>query len=167
LLLLLKTFFDIIVLRKGPDSVPSSWLIFTASLVMMVLSSYAAIVLIGVEEGRSYLLTFISYALVLFFYAAVVYLSGYSRRMLQTLSSIIACGSIITVLFVASFIVFAPLLGKQFAAFVATLIVFWSVPVEGHIIARAIEQHWFVGIVIAVSAFVLQYGLQAAFSVAH
>jgi len=31
------------------------------------------------------------------------------------------------------------------------------VPVEGHIIARAIDRHWYVGIVIAVGVFIFQY----------
>ena len=48
------------------------------------------------------------------------------------------------------------------AGLIATLIIFWSVPVEGHIMARAIGQHWFIGIGIAVIAFMLQYGIQSA-----
>jgi hypothetical protein len=39
---------------------------------------------------------------------------------------------------------------------VGTLILLWSVPVEGHIIARAIDRQWFVGLFMAVAVFILQ-----------
>jgi len=167
LLILLRTFIDIIALRKGPDSVPKSWLVFALSLLLMVVSTYAAVMLVGVEEGRNLPMTFFSYALGVFFYAAVILLSGHAERMLQAISCIIACGSIITVFFVAAFTLLGPVFGREFAAVVATLIVFWSVPVEGHIMARAIGQHWYVGIGIAIAAFVLQLGLQSVYTPAQ
>jgi hypothetical protein len=37
-----------------------------------------------------------------------------------------------------------------------TLILLWSIPVEGHIIARAIDRHWYVGIGAALAVFVFQ-----------
>jgi hypothetical protein len=63
-------------------------------------------------------------------------------------------------LFVAEYVLLRPFLGARIAGIIATLIIFWSVPVEGHIISRAIGQHWFVGIAIAIAAFVLQIGIQ-------
>jgi hypothetical protein len=45
---------------------------------------------------------------------------------------------------------------------VANLILLWSVPVEGHIIARAISRHWYIGVLIAIAVFVLQYILYNA-----
>lgn len=161
MLLLLRTFLDIIALRRGPESVPASWLVFALALVLMAISSYAAVVLIDREQERDYAQTFLSYGLGILFYAAVILLAGRASRMLQSISSIVGCGSIITVFFVAAFLVCKPLLGNDGAAVVATLIVLWSVPVEGHIIARAIDQHWFVGIAIAMTAFVLQFVLQS------
>jgi hypothetical protein len=162
LLLLLKKFIDILALRDGPQSVPSSWVVFAISLVMLLLSSYAAIALIGVREGHSYSLALFAYALGIAFYAAIIFVSGHASRMLPAISSIIGCGALITFLFVTEFFLLGPLLGQEIAGLIATLIVFWSVPVEGHIMASAISQHWFVGIVIAMIAFIIQYGLQAA-----
>jgi hypothetical protein len=40
---------------------------------------------------------------------------------------------------------------------IANLILLWSVPVEGHIIARATERHWYIGILVALAVFILQY----------
>ncbi len=160
-LLLLKTFIDIIALRRGPESIPSSWVVLAVALLLMLLSSYAAVTLIEVPGERNHLVTWSAYAAGLAFYGAVVYLAGHAGRLLPTLTAIIACGALITLLFVAEFVLFTPLLGRDVAGLLATLIVFWSVPVEGHIMARAIGQHWFVGIVIAIVAFTLQYGLQS------
>lgn len=162
MLLLLKTFIDVLALRKGPESVPSSLLVLAIALSMMVISSFAAATLIDVSAERNYLATFGAYGLGIAFYGAVIYLTGHAARMLAAISTIIACGSLITLLFVAEFVLLGPLLGRDVAGLIATLIIFWSVPVEGHIMARAIGQHWFVGIGIAVIAFMLQYGIQSA-----
>jgi len=153
-----------IALRKGPDAVPASWVVLLFAIALMLVSSYAAMVLIEGVSGQDPVVTFAGYGLVIGFYGAVVYISGYPGRVMQALSAIIACGGIITLLFVAEYVLVAPVLGKDFAGFVATLIIFWSVPVEGHIIARTIQQHWFVGITIAMAAFILQLGFQSAFT---
>ena len=84
--------------------------------------------------------------------------------MLQTISAIVACGAIITSLYVIEYLVFKNLFGVEFARLVGILIIFWSVPVEGHIIARATQQHKFVGITIAMAALILQLGFQSAFT---
>jgi len=163
-LTLLKTYVDIIALRKGPDAVPASWIVLMFAVVLLAVSSYAAMALVEGVDGQNPVTTFTGYGLGICFYAAVVYVSGYGGRMLQAVTAIIACGAIITLLFVAGYVLVEPLLGKEFAGLVATLIIFWSVPVEGHIIARTIQQHWFVGITIAMAAFILQLGFQSAFS---
>ena len=83
------------------------------------------------------------------------------RRIVPILSAIIACGAILTLLFVAAYVLLNPFLGNDIAAVIATLIIIWSVPVEGHIIARGIEQHWYIGIVIAMIVFTAQYAFQS------
>ena len=95
-------------------------------------------------------------------YAAVLYLAGKAHRFMQTISSALACGAILTLLAVAAFVLIDPFLGRQMAFSIAWLIIVWSVPVDGHIIARAIQQHWYVGISIALAVFILQIGFQSA-----
>ena len=89
-------------------------------------------------------------------YWFVMSVTGYAHRFLPTVSAIMACGSILTVVMVSVFLVLNPLLGTNAAAIVAWLILIWSVPVKGHIIARAIERHWYIGIAIALTIFILQ-----------
>jgi multisubunit Na+/H+ antiporter MnhG subunit len=69
---------------------------------------------------------------------------------------------ILGLLFVASYLLLTPILGNDIAVVLATLFIFWSVPVEGHIIARAIERDWYLGIAIAMLVFIAQYAFQSA-----
>ena len=149
-------------MRKGPEGIPASWLIFSLALVLMQFASVIGASLIDYGENYSHLLAFISNLLAISIYAAVLFVAGFPRRFLQTLSAIVACGAILGLLFVASYVMLTPFLGHNFAVILATLFIFWSVPVEGHIIARAIERDWFVGIAIAMAVFVAQYAFQSA-----
>jgi hypothetical protein len=158
--LLLKTFFDIILLRKGPEHVPASWLILLLAVGLMVLSVFSATVLIPSTGEQNYFVIYASSVVGLLVYSGVLFVTGYGRRLLPVLSAIIACGSILTLLFVAEYVLLQPFLGPRIARIGATLIIFWSVPVEGHIIARAIQQHWFAGIAIAMIVFILQISFQ-------
>ena len=152
------------MLRKGPEDVPGSWLIFFMSTGLMVFATISATVLIDAGGEQNHAITILSSLLGLGLYSAVLFATGFANRFLPTISAIIGCSSLLTVMFVAEFVLFQPFLGSQLAGIIATLIIFWSVPVEGHIIARAIQRHWFVGIAIAMAVFILQIGFQSAFS---
>jgi hypothetical protein len=149
------------MLRKGPEQVPDSWLVFLFALIMMQFASFVAATLIDLGEDYSHLLTFITNLLGLGIYAAILFVSGFFRRFVPIVSAILACGSILTLLFVAAYVMLSPFLGGDIAVIVATIIIIWSVPVEGHIIARGIEQHWYVGIGIAMIVFIVQYAFQS------
>ena len=133
----------------------------------MALSVLSASVLVATPEDNNYLVILESSALGLLTYTTVLFITGNIGRFVPTMSSIIACGSILTFLFVIEYVLFRPFLGQRIAGIIATLIILWSVPVEGHIIARAIGRHWFIGIVIAMSVFVLQLGFQSMISPAR
>ncbi len=149
------------MLRKGPEQVPDSWLVFLFALGLMQFASFVAATLINLGENYSHLLTFITNLLGMAIYSAVLFLTGQLRRFVPIMSAVIACGSILTLLFVAAYVLLNPFLGGDIAVVVATLIIIWSIPVEGHIIARGIEQHWYIGIVIAMTVFITQYAFQS------
>jgi hypothetical protein len=149
------------MLRKGPEQIPNSWLVFLFSLILMQFASFVAATLIDLGEDYSHLLTLVTNILGIGIYAAVLFATGFINRFVPILSAVIACGSILSLLFVATYVMLNPFLGANIAVILATLIIIWSVPVEGHIIARGIEQHWYIGIVIAMIVFTLQYTFQA------
>ena len=90
-------------------------------------------------ENYSHLLTIITNFLGMGMYAAVLFATGFVHRFVPVLSAVVACGSILTLLFVAAYVMLNPFLGGDIAVVVATLVIIWSIPVEGHIIARGIE----------------------------
>jgi hypothetical protein len=152
------------LLRKGPEHVPGSWLVLLLAVGLMVLSVFCANVLIPSTGNQDYFVIYASSSVGLLIYSGVLFVTGYGRRLLPVLSAIIACGSILTLLFVAEYVLLQPFLGVRIASILATLIIFWSVPVEGHIIARAIQQHWFAGIAIAMVVFIMQVAFQQMLS---
>ena len=160
--LLLRTFFDIIRLRKGTEDLPDASLILVLSFGLLLFATFCSTVLINPGVGDSVVLSFLTSLLGYVFYSFVLTVTGFARRFVQTISAIMACGSLLTVLMVFAYVMLAPFLGASIASIVATLILFWSVPVKGHIIARAIERHWYLGIVISMSIFVMQFGIYSA-----
>jgi hypothetical protein len=153
---LLKTLFDITLLRKGPEDLPGSFVSLAMIIVLWLFSGLAGVVLIERFSEADFVLGLFSGMVSILCFAAVVVLSGHPARLLQTISAIIGCGSLISIAVVAEYVLIKSFLGVQPAGIIATLIVFWSVPVKGHIIARAIERHWYLGIVIAIVVFGLQ-----------
>ncbi len=162
--ILLKTYLEIIALRKGPEAIPASWLVLVVSLLLLGLFWVLQIAVDDTLEAPQIIAALTGYTLALAFYGVVVYLTGHGSRILPTLSAIIACGSIISAVALLESLVMRNLIGEAVATDVAFLIWFWSVPVKGHVVARTIRQHWLVGITIAMSAFILRLGVQAAFA---
>lgn len=163
MLLLLRTYLDMIALRKGPDAVPSSWLVVGISVLLLAISWFVQTILLdSVGEGRM-LPALAGYFLALFFYGGVVSAFGFRRRIKQTLASIIACGSIIAMTAVIGLAVLAPLLGSNVARALSLLLLLWAVPVKGHLVAKSIQQHLFVGVTIAIAALIMRLGVETAF----
>jgi len=157
LLPLIKTLFDIVLLRKGPEAIPRSWLLFLMTVLLWLFSALAALALIEQFDDSDFFLGLFGGTIGLACYAALVVISGQSDRLSQTMSAIIGCGALISLAFVAEYVLLLPFLGSVSTSLIANLILLWSVPVEGHIIARAINRHWYIGILIAIAVFALQY----------
>ena len=156
MLALLQTLFDIVRLRRGPDAIPYSGFVFGLVVMLWLFSS---IVMTGTTEeldDRSFLVGLVVSLVGLACYAAIVILAGKAPRILQTIAAILGCGALLNLMFVAGNLLLTPLVGVNPTNIVVTLILFWSIPVEGHIVARAIDRHWYAGIIIAMAVFVFQ-----------
>lgn len=112
----------------------------------------------GDDLSLSFLITIASYLL----FWLVLVVNGYSHRLVPTISSIMACGSILSIVQVAAQVFLSPFLSANLIFIVAWLIQIWKIPVKGHIIARAIGRHWYFGIAIAMTIFVMQYAAYLA-----
>ena len=158
----IKTLFDILILRKGPDAVPYSWLLLNAATVMWFMPLLIAAVVVPGFGGAAVLASVASWALSLVCFAGIIVLAGYPSRLLQALTAIIGCGAIIFVAQVVGLVAASVLLGAAVAELVIYLLLFWSVYVKGFIIARTISRDWYVGVVIAIAVFLLQYAFSKA-----
>lgn len=157
MLALIRTLFEIVLLRKGPEAIPRSGVLLVLIVGLWIFSSLVALALINQFDESDFFLGLFSGMVGVLCYAALLVVSGYSARVLQTVSAILGCGALILLAFVAEYVLFMPFLGQKITGPIAQLILLWSVPVEGHIIARAIERHWYIGILIAIGVFALQY----------
>lgn len=156
---LVRILFDIVLLRRGPDDLPRSVILLGMTILLWVFSVLVALVLIGSFDEADFFISMFSALVGVLCYMAIVQLAGYPARVLQTVSAVLGTGALITLVFVAAYVLLLPLAGEADAALVATLLVFWSIPVEGHIVSRAIDRHWYIGILLAVFVFIIQFGL--------
>jgi hypothetical protein len=154
---LIRTLFDIVLLRKGPEVIPRSGILLVPVLGLWLFASLAAVALVDQFREADFFLGMFGGLVGVLCYAGVVVLSGHASRMLQTVLAILGCGALIMLMFVAEYVLLLPFLGKMPTSLIANLILLWSVPVEGHIIARATERHWYIGILVALAVFILQY----------
>jgi hypothetical protein len=129
---------------------------------LLLLSFFCSAILIsgsGNDDlGLSFFVSIGSYVL----YSFVIFVNGYSRRLIPAIASIMACGSLLTITQVAVQIFLGPFLSVNLVFIVAWLIEIWKIPVKGHIIARTIGQHWYFGIMIAMTIFIMQYAAYQA-----
>jgi hypothetical protein len=154
---LIKTLFDIVLIRKGPDAIPHSRLLLSAAVILWLFPLVVAIVIVPTFEGAVVVVTVASWLLSLACYALIVVLARLGHRLVQAMTAIAGCGALIFLGQVAGLIFLTPFLGAALAQIFIYLLLAWSVRVKGHIIARTIDCEWYLGILIAISVFVLQY----------
>ncbi|MGI9249321.1 MAG: hypothetical protein ACR2QI_09920 [Woeseiaceae bacterium] len=162
MLALIETLFDIIRLRKGPDAIPHSAVLLVVIIALWLFSGLVMILLTAELDEKDFVIGSLTGIAGLFCYAAIVVLSGKSARLMQTVMALLGCGSLITLMFVAGNVFLPPFLSENISKLVVTLILLWTVPVEGHIISRTIERHWYVGVVAAMAIFIFQLILYSA-----
>ena len=142
-------------MKKGPEDVPHSIFVLIFAVGLLIFALFASEALMQQSpEGSvtlSIAVSFFGYLI----YWLVLFATGFKHRFLPTVSCIIACGSVLTILTVAVFMLLKPVLGNG-ASILAWLILMWAIPIKGHIIARAIEQHWYIGITIAFIVYIVQ-----------
>jgi len=159
---LIRTLFDIVTIRKGPDAIPYSWLLLYAAVLLWLFPLLVANLLVPNFKGTVVAVVVAGWIASLVCYALVVVLAGFKARLVQALTAIIGCGALIFLGQVAGLIFLTPFLGAKLAQIFIYLLLFWSVHVKGHIIARTIDREWYIGFLIAIGVFILQYAFSTA-----
>lgn len=159
---LIRTIFDIILLRKGPEALPRAPVILAIAVFLWLMSSVGAWIAVDDYTGNTFLVGLLISVIGFIIYALLINAAGKADRIRQSISAIIACGAVISfaVLFAESLL--PHFLGREHVSAIITIMLLWSVPVEGHIIARAIDRLWYVGLVAASTVFIVQLFLLAS-----
>ena len=160
---LIQTLFDIMRLRKGPDAIPRSQVLFVIVLLVWLVAGALATAVVGeIPINRLFLGWFVSFG-GLAIYASIVSLYGKSERLLQMLTAVLGCGFLFTIIISLLEIIGIQLLGAESGSPLLTTIVLliwfiyaWSIIVEGFILSVTISQPRFVGTMIALAVFILQ-----------
>jgi len=153
---LIELLFDIIRLRRGPDAIPYSRFLFVLIVGLWLFAGMVMTVMTPELDEKDFLIGTVAGIAGVLCYAAVVVFAGKGARLLQAIMALLGCGALLSLGFVAANVFLTPFLSASITNLIVTLILLWSVPVEGHIIARTIDRHWYIGVVIAMTVFIFQ-----------
>jgi len=89
------------------------------------------------------------------YYYVILLINGFAPRFVQSMTAMLGADVLLTLIYTVVYLVLLVLADRSSALVMILLISYWSVPVQGHIIARAIQRHWLIGIGIAIVAHLL------------
>lgn len=158
-LTLLKTLLDIALFRKGPQSIPSSSALLSIVVALWILVGIIAIVAVGSYSGMSLLVDLVLTIVGVGLYSFAIQLFGKGARLLPALTAIMGCAAMFGFAIFVGRIWLPLILVESQVSITLTLIVLWSIGVEGHIMARTIERQWVIGFLLALSIFIAQLQL--------
>ncbi len=164
LLPLIRTLVDITLLRKGPEAIPNAWVLLYMSFGLWIATLLGTVGLIEQFDANNAWVGLGSGIVGWSCYVVVLIGLGFGARTIPTLTAIVGSGAVISFLMLAAHVTLTPTLGSRIADLVTFFILVWSVPVKGNIIARAVNWHWYAGIVIAFSIFLLQLAFTQSMS---
>lgn len=158
---LFKTFIEIIFLQKGPDDIPQSSVLFVMVAAIWILVGIVAVMVVDSYQSSSLLIDLILALVGLGIYAVVINLFGKGARLMRCFTTILGCSIVFSIVQFGGSLAFPLLLAETEVDWALLLIWLWSIPVEGHIIARTIERQWVVGFLIAFAVLFVQLNLLA------
>lgn len=162
--LLLREFLQICLLRKRPQDLPASSVLFTLSVLAYGIIS-AVLLLPTQSAGYAMLTGFLESSLLLVITALFVYLRSVPERWLQTSTALAGTGTVFSLFAFPLFYwgVFFPLGpdAQSLIGLLVSLLVFWNIAVMTHILRHAMSSSWLLGVLgsityIALISYVLQ-----------
>lgn len=161
---LLKEFLQICLLKKRPQDLPPSSVLFTLSVLAYGLIS-AVLLLPTQSVGFAMLTGLLESSLMLMITALFVYLRSVPERWLQTTTALAGTGTVFSLIAFPLFYwrVFFSMGpdAQSLIGLLVTLLVFWNIAVMTHILRHALSSSWLLGVLgsltyIALISYVLQ-----------
>lgn len=153
---LLGTFVNITLLRSGPEAIPPSWLLFVAAVMLRSLALALGVALVPDFSAASVKADLVLWSIGLICFGALVIATGKSARLAQTLTALVGIGAVVTFVMLFALVIGSPFFDRDSVTTVAQLLLLWSVVVKGHIMARALDWHWYGGLLVSVGVLLFQ-----------
>ncbi len=156
---LVKLFWDICLLRKGPQDVPPAYILFWFLLPVGLMVDFI-ITVNFIDLQQALLLVVVNTALLFAVVILILVTLGYANRITQTLTTLIGTGLVFS--FIRLPIIFVIKLAPQNAAmlgFLEITVLVWSLVVIAHILRYALSIQLFLAGALAFGYFVLSYQL--------
>ena len=153
---LIQTLLEITLLRKGPEALPRSWLLFVVAVLLRFLAIFLSAAVIERFTLETVRLDLVVWLASLLAFGGILLAAGKGDRLAQTLTAIVGIGAVVTFAMLFVVVLGATLFSETAVNNVAQLVLLWSVIVKGHIMARATGWHWYAGLLISIGVLVLQ-----------
>lgn len=159
---IVRPFVEICLLRRGPQDLPDSALLL---VIVLVAHTFLSILLNAVIlNGWTAVLAGITDTLlVAVLTGAIVYLHGFTARIVPTITAMAGTNAIITLaatpLFAWSYAAQQSGADNSFAALLVFGIVAWSLAVWGHILRHALSIQYALGILVALAFYGISYAV--------
>jgi hypothetical protein len=165
LLPFLQTLFDIALMRKGPEHIPRSVVVLIMAVLLWLFARLATLALIRGSNEQIFVVEFFSAFFAICLYAAVLVLARKNSRLLQTITAIIGVSAVMRVVYLIANALLLPFLGAGFMPIFVIATILWSISVKGHIIASAMERHWYAGLAVALVVTIGQIAFELSVSI--
>lgn len=157
---IVRPFVEICLLRRAPQDLPDSTFLLA---IMLVAHTVMNILLKAVVlDGWNAILAGVTDTLLVsILTASILYLHGFTARIVQSLSAMTGTGALISLVAIPLFSWHAGAQQSGSVNAVGTLMVFgmvvWSLAVSGHILRHALSVSYLLGILIAVAFYGISY----------
>lgn len=165
MLRLISALFDIMLHRRGPDSLPSSPFLFWLLVAAALSSSFALLAVVGITVRVTVVMLLVM-AFELWFVWAVLFLFQRQRRFRQTMSAVLGTDAILAVLMIplVPFAQQAAVAGQQFssAAIGVLALRVWSISILAFVLSRAVDRPYLLTLAVSIAYVFLMRILEGA-----
>ena len=159
MLLLIKIFVDIFLLRAKPQDVPASSALLLLSIVLVIVSGVASMLSTVGELGQGIMVSLLDVALTFALLTTVLKVMNISSRLTQTATAMFGTGVIVNLISLP--VVWLWSSGPESSEFrllgglLYFVLLVWSMVIMGHILRHSFNLHLSSGILIAIGYFLV------------
>jgi hypothetical protein len=159
MLQLVRAFFDIAMLRLGPEDLPASRFLLGFAAVAYLVTGEISVSFYARDIGDAFLQLAADIGLLVVFVTGLLVLYGKAARLGQTMTALLGTGALLALIALPLSIWLrwddANGIGSSLPVVGLYLVVLWSIAVTGHILHRALEIPFVGGLVLGAAYFIL------------